>query len=245
MVFRGFHKEIFDFLQGLYEHNDREWFESHKQTYETLVKPTAKALVVALAPFVKLMNEELEVRPRIHKTISRIHNDLRFRKDRPPFKRYVFITFPKEGRRWADGPLLYLAIERRGVWVGFWSGSHPRRVFQKYWQSRLQQFGHLFQDYLERNRIITHYYLLLGNEEGPESEQLLTADLDFWRKLTEFSVGRFYPREDDLLYGSKFLEAVVHHFWDLYPFYIFQESGQVETELQEYWEKKEMFRIVE
>ena len=58
-------------------------------------------------------------------------------------------------------------------------------------------------------------------------------------------MGLFYPRENDLLYSSKLLNAVVHHFWDLYPFLIFQEGKNVEAELMEYWEKKEMFRIVE
>ena len=121
-MFTGLRGEIFDFLEGLYEHNGREWFEAHKAVYEKQIKPTAKAIVQGLAPFVKMLDENLETRPQIHKTISRIHNDRRFRKDRLPFKRYVFMTFPREGRRWADGPLLYVALERRGVWVGFWSG---------------------------------------------------------------------------------------------------------------------------
>ena len=48
MTFNGFSKETVDFFNQLKENNNKEWFTSHKKTFEQVVMGPAKAFVMAM-----------------------------------------------------------------------------------------------------------------------------------------------------------------------------------------------------
>jgi uncharacterized protein (TIGR02453 family) len=75
--FTGFPPEATRFFAGLVDHNNREWFQAHKETYEQAVREPMKALVG-------------EFEPRLGRgKISRINRDNRFFKDRAPYKTHI------------------------------------------------------------------------------------------------------------------------------------------------------------
>jgi uncharacterized protein (TIGR02453 family) len=81
--FAGFPPRAMTFLRGLAKNNRKEWFEEHRGDYETTVKGPMAALI-----------EEVDVRladiaPEIvggKKSMFRIHRDVRFAKDKSPYK---------------------------------------------------------------------------------------------------------------------------------------------------------------
>ena len=74
--FTGFTREAFSFWKGLERHNDREWFQAHKDQYERAVRRPMLLLIEELAP--------LYGRGRL----SRINKDMRFAKEKP-YKNYL------------------------------------------------------------------------------------------------------------------------------------------------------------
>lgn len=72
-------KKAFEFLTDLKENNNREWFARHKSEYDAIVKEN-KVL------FTKIYNElqEYDQLKGIH--IFRIYNDVRFSKNKTPYK---------------------------------------------------------------------------------------------------------------------------------------------------------------
>ena len=244
-MFNGFPPQIFDFLNGLHQNPDSEWFARHRETYEKMVKPIVKEFISAISPFIHILNPHLETSPKFNKTIGRLHNDTRFHKNKPPYKKYLFITFPREGSRWSDAPFLYLALHRSGVYVGYWSGGAGRFVPED-WRRRLSKYRRLFQDFLDRNRIPqTCYFLEDAGEDGPGNLTALPVNAEEWAKLTDLSVGVFYLRDDPAVSRKEFLKRVVNHFFEWYPLYIFQTSGAIEADLWEYYEKKKNFRFLD
>jgi len=82
--FRGFGPGALKFLRGLARHNDRDWFERHRAVYETEVRDPLRALVEEMDVRLARIAPELVGDPR--RSIFRIHRDVRFSKDKSPYK---------------------------------------------------------------------------------------------------------------------------------------------------------------
>ena len=94
--FNGFPAEGFRFFRQLAANNNRDWFQAHKDVYERQCR----------APM-QLLMDELE--PRYGKSkISRINRDLRFSRNRAPYKTYIAAGLGGN----------YIALSADGVWVG-------------------------------------------------------------------------------------------------------------------------------
>lgn len=84
MTFTGIPPEVFDFYERLEADNTKAFWEENKQTYRDVVKPTTQALC-----------EELEEYGPFH--LFRPHNDLRFSKNKPPYKTHQGAYGESEG----------------------------------------------------------------------------------------------------------------------------------------------------
>lgn len=110
----SFGPELFAFLRELADHNERPWFQTHKDRYEQDVKEPALAFV-----------EDMAHRLPEAGSVFRIHRDTRFAKDKTPYKTHCGILFR---RRDADeAPGLYLHLEPRHAFMGagIWHPGSP------------------------------------------------------------------------------------------------------------------------
>lgn len=110
-----FTKETFRFLEDLEANNDREWFTANKERYEKHVKAPALALISAMGPELGKISGHFKATPR---SLFRIHRDVRFSKDKRPYKTTIGVHFRHERAKSAHAPGYYLHIERGNVFVG-------------------------------------------------------------------------------------------------------------------------------
>jgi uncharacterized protein (TIGR02453 family) len=82
--FRGFGPGALRFLRRLARNNRREWFEQNRSIYETEVREPLRALVEEMDVRLARIAPELVGDPR--RSIFRIHRDVRFSKDKSPYK---------------------------------------------------------------------------------------------------------------------------------------------------------------
>jgi uncharacterized protein (TIGR02453 family) len=75
--FTGFPPESIEFFRDLAAHNSRDWFLAHKDVYQRACRAPMEALVAELAPRVGRVK------------ISRINRDIRFSRDKAPYKTYI------------------------------------------------------------------------------------------------------------------------------------------------------------
>lgn len=117
--FRGFSRETFAFLGDVGHHNDKAWFEAHRADYREHVLQPLRDLVDDLAPFMLSIDLSFEVRPAVGKTISRIHRDTRFSRDKRPFRDCMWIVFKRPGPDWSRYiPGYFLEISPRSYAYG-------------------------------------------------------------------------------------------------------------------------------
>lgn len=115
--FDGFPKKGLTFLRQLKRNNRRDWFEKHKDDYESLVKLPMQSLIAALQPHFQSFAPEFEVNPR--RSIFRIYRDVRFSKDKRPYKTHVAAHFVLRGKpKGIEGSGYYLHIEPAEVFLG-------------------------------------------------------------------------------------------------------------------------------
>jgi uncharacterized protein (TIGR02453 family) len=116
-----FDDETFAFLRELRSHNDRTWFNANKQRYERSVKEPVLAFVGDAGPHLRKLSSHLVADPRpVGGSMFRIYRDVRFSKDKSPYKTHVGVYFPL-GKGMAV-PGYYLHLEPRECFVaaGMW-----------------------------------------------------------------------------------------------------------------------------
>ena len=100
MAFRGFPPEAVAFYEGLQADNSRAYWQSHKATYEAAVKGPMNELLIALDEF-----------GPFH--IFRPYRDVRFAKDKTPYKEHTGAFGESEG-----GAGFYLQFSAAGMFAG-------------------------------------------------------------------------------------------------------------------------------
>jgi uncharacterized protein (TIGR02453 family) len=122
--FDGFRPEALSFLVELALNNERSWFQPRKAEYERLLKAPLEALCIALDAEFRQRAVPLGSDPR--RSPFRIYRDVRFSKDKSPYKTAVSASFPWTGEGGGVGG--YFHLEPGGVYVGggMWHPSPPR-----------------------------------------------------------------------------------------------------------------------
>lgn len=240
--FEGFSPGSFRFLSGLAENNNKAWFDEHRREYDSEVLAPVKAFVAELGPILNQLDAGIETEPRVGLTISRINNDIRFQKNRPPYRAFIHAGFPRRGEKWSQAALLYLGLYPRGLSIGFYPGGHiesrPRQI-----QERIKNNLRLFQRYLDERRIPDSYWELAGGEQGAVTKWPLPRTAKRWVNLDGFNVGEYFPSTERRVSRRSFLDVAREIFVDLYPLWLFAASDQFKAELDLYWSNAETLAV--
>jgi Conserved hypothetical protein (DUF2461) len=89
-----FTNDLFMFLEDLKRHNDRAWFAENKERYVEAVQEPALEFVRAFTPSLAKISPQFVADGRpVGGSLSRIYRDVRFGKDKSPYKTHVVISF--------------------------------------------------------------------------------------------------------------------------------------------------------
>ncbi|PQJ78297.1 DUF2461 domain-containing protein [Polaribacter porphyrae] len=106
-------KSTFQFLKDLHQNNNRDWFSEHKPKYEK-AQQNAKAVFSAI-------NEKLEAHDEIEKSkMMRIYRDVRFSKDKTPYKAHFANSYSRLGKELRGGYFLRIRPGESFLAGGFW-----------------------------------------------------------------------------------------------------------------------------
>lgn len=123
--FSGFSDQCIPFLQQLAQHNTKEWFESNKQGYESLIREPALALIEAVDAGLREMSPHFRgIAKKSGGSLMRVYRDTRFSRDKTPYKTNIGIQFRHILGKDVHAPGFYLHIEPDNCFlgVGIW---HP------------------------------------------------------------------------------------------------------------------------
>jgi uncharacterized protein (TIGR02453 family) len=114
-----FGPELFRFLRRLKRNNSREWFLANKATYERDVRDPLLRFIEDFAPRLNRLSSHFVADPRpVGGSLFRIHRDVRFSKDKSPYKTAAAAQFRHEAAKDVHAPGFYLHLEPSNVFFG-------------------------------------------------------------------------------------------------------------------------------
>ncbi|WP_436515354.1 DUF2461 domain-containing protein [Ekhidna sp. To15] len=205
-------KETLSFLSKLNKNNNREWFQSNKSEYQL-----AHQEMIAFAD--KLISEmnthDVIETPSGKKSLFRIYRDVRFGKDKTPYKTHWAGFMRRAGADRRGGYYYRIGLNGAEVMGGFFN---PNTQDLLHIRNQLAQDGDLLRSVIDSKQFKSFFGELLG-------EQLKTAPLGFEKDHPEIDLLRYkqfmikhdFSREE--MADPDFAKKLSHAFNQMRPFF--------------------------
>jgi len=238
--FNGIGPESFQFFRELARNNHKPWFDEHRNIYETHVVGTFRSLLAALVPALLDLNPHFEISGKTNANFSRINRDIRFSKDKTPYKSNYYLWVNDSRRSHQTDGRLYVGLSADCLTVGFaiYGSFKPSKKtvldasFRPRFESHRSEFEKLLQGIVRKGRYDTYWH---RNEKGDwvQHPGLPRKDED-WQTLQAWIVRKVFPPESKALAKPSFAGKVEEIFRNLYPLYVFTsfQSPRWQAELR-------------
>jgi uncharacterized protein (TIGR02453 family) len=210
--FTGFRPEAIQFLAELADNNDRAWFQPRKAEYERLLKEPLEALCVALQERFEARHLPLSADPG--RSPFRIYRDVRFSKDKSPYKTHVAASFGWNERGLAmshqegdPGGYFHMGPGEAFVGGGMW---HPPAAKLAAFRQTILNDPSKVRAVLDEPMFVETFGAINGerlsrvptgfSKDHPEAELLKLKDMTFGHRLADDDV--LSPRLPDVLADS-------------------------------------------
>jgi uncharacterized protein (TIGR02453 family) len=202
------------FLKGLKRHNNKTWFDAHKPEYLD-AKTDFETLVSTLLEKMGVMDPSLR-NLQLRDCVFRIYRDVRFSKDKTPYKTHLAAGFNQGGKK-VHFPGYYLHIAPGGETFcggGIWrpDGAALKKIRQEI-DYNYEEFHQILQDRKFRR--------LFGNLEDEESLQRAPQGYSDDNPAIEYLKMRNYIAgtgfSDDVLTSRTFSRKVMDAFTAMKP----------------------------
>jgi uncharacterized protein (TIGR02453 family) len=115
-----FSRETAKFFKDLARNNRKDWMDANRERYQTAVVQPFRRLLEALSPVVVRLDMRLgTVGRRGAASFSRINRDIRFAKDKTPYRPQMYLKFAAPFSGEGETGELYVGLSANTVTVGF------------------------------------------------------------------------------------------------------------------------------
>lgn len=213
-------KSTLQFLRDLAAHNDKSWFDEHRDAYQIAkadMEQFVDALLLALIPM-----EPALAGQKGKDAIYRIFRDVRFSKDKTPYKNHFGAFFTRGGRKWA-GAGYYVHIEPGAVFAGggLWM---PQGALLKATRQEIDYSFEEFQGILKEKSFAKYFKQIEGESlrKPPQGYEADNPAIEYLKKKS-FTVGT--KIDEELLTSKKAIPELVKIFSAMHPLILFLNRG--------------------
>jgi uncharacterized protein (TIGR02453 family) len=115
--------ETFRFFRDLYRNNRTEWMNKNRDRYLAAVVQPFRGLLAELTPVVHQLDAGFDIgfdiSGRTGVNFSRINRDIRFAKDKTPYRPQMYLMFPPLGGKNRSPGELYVGLSKDVATAGF------------------------------------------------------------------------------------------------------------------------------
>jgi uncharacterized protein (TIGR02453 family) len=142
------------FFSELEENNNRDWFNENKANFIKFAKDPFENFINVILNEMRNDDERIIVSPK--EAIFRIYKDVRFSKDKLPYKTFVSAILSEGGRKDLTSPGCYIEMNKNGI--NFYGGAHflerdQLQSLREFISDNLEQFQSLI-----NNREFKQYF---------------------------------------------------------------------------------------
>ena len=201
-------KDTIVFLKELKLNNNRDWFNKNKQRFNSIQS--------GVKEFANEVNESLKKSDDIEKLkIFRIYRDLRFSKDKTPYKKNIGMAFHRAKPELRGGYYLELSADESFVAVGFWN---PNKEDLLRIRKEIEVDGQEFESVINDRKIKDIWGEIKGQEvkTSPKGFNKDHQHIDLIKKKQFIFIKKL--KEEDIL-DEIFQKKLVSYFISIRPFF--------------------------
>ena len=207
-------KNVFNFLEALKIHNNREWFKSNISTFRTVESEVKN--------FHSHLYDQLNQSDSIDNfKVFRIYRDVRFSKNKTPYKTYFSGSFHRTKPELRGGYYLHLAPNNESfIATGFWN---PDKEDLMRLRKEFEIDADEFRAIIAEPRFKANWGPLMGNElkSSPRGFAKQHPNIDLIRKK-QFIFKKGYTDKEVL--SDQFLQEVIYSFMVIRPYFDYMSS---------------------
>jgi uncharacterized protein (TIGR02453 family) len=236
-VFSGFPAESFAFFEDLGRNNQKAWFDANRSRYEDFVLKPFRGLLETLSPPLLKINPHFEVGGKTNGSFSRINRDIRFSKDKRPYKSNYYLYFYDNRHDRDHTGRFYVGLSADCLTVGFaiygtWKG--PKGALETVFRKRVEAYRKEFSGLLAKVMPPRRYETYWHREENDAWAQHpgLPRRPDDWQTLQAWIVRKVYLPNSRGLGTASFAGTAERIITDLYPLFIFTSNANPKWQLE-------------
>lgn len=213
-----FTRETFRFFKDLARNNRKVWMDENRDRYQSAVVQPFRRLLEELARTVLQINSEFDVSGRTGSNFSRINRDIRFAKDKTPYRTQMYLKFSVPASGDGETGQLYVGVSANTVTAGFriyTGGKRKDSVLARIGEARANANPAWVAKQKKRlgRRYESYWYTMEKGEWTKRSGW--PAAPDHWEKILGWIVRR--KLSPAAATRNSFMREVVKVFRDLYP----------------------------
>ncbi|HXL21726.1 MAG TPA: DUF2461 family protein [Candidatus Dormibacteraeota bacterium] len=114
-----FTQEALRFFKDLARNNRKDWMDANRERYQTAVVQPFRRLLEELSPAVLRLDHRFDTSSRHGASFSRINRDIRFAKDKTPYRPQMYLKFSAPFAGEGETGELYVGLSANTATVGF------------------------------------------------------------------------------------------------------------------------------
>jgi uncharacterized protein (TIGR02453 family) len=216
---QGIPKNTISFLKELKLNNNREWFNDNKEQFKVIQAEVKK--------FALEIKESLSLSDNIEKLkIFRIYRDLRFSKDKTPYKKNIGMAFHRAKPELRGGYYFEISADESFIAVGFWN---PNKEDLLRIRKEIEIDGEELKSIINQKKIKDIWGEIIGEElkTSPKGFDKDHEHIDIIKKKQFIFIKKL--KEEDVL-DKNFQKELVNYFISIRPFFDYM-SGVLTTNL--------------
>ena len=207
-------KDVFSFLKNLQKNNNRDWFHEHKASF--------KVIETGVKQFYNQLFEQLNQVDSIESfKVFRIYRDVRFSKNKLPYKTHFGGSFHRTKPELRGGYYLHIAPNNESfIATGFWD---PNKEDLFRIRKELEMSSKELRELMEVKAFKSVWGVLQGDElqTAPRGFDKLDPNIDLIRKK-QFIFTKKYSDKEVLSNG--FENEVIKNFKVIRPYFDYMSS---------------------
>ncbi len=228
--FLGFSEDALNFLRKLKNpvYNNKKWFDKNRDIYEVYVKQPMRSLIDTLSGELRNIDENIVIN---HKSIFRINRDIRFSKDKTPYKFHYAASFCFGVIKKSDIPQFYFHFSPdEFIFAGGQYSNEPVRL--KKIRNKIFDDYENFQDIITKKVFIKEYKKISG-----ESLTRLPKEFEFRKKeitdkmlfnllkMKQYYVEKTY--KPSVIFDTGLVDLIKYHTKLMYEFVKFLNDSSI------------------
>ncbi|MCX2573274.1 DUF2461 domain-containing protein [Pedobacter sandarakinus] len=214
-------KDTLNFIKDVSENNNREWFAANKHRYEE-AKQDALNLVSALIPKLAKVDPLISAETDAKKSLMRIYRDVRFSKNKDPYKNNFGIWFSAKNTG-GNQPGYYLHIQPGKSFIagGYWMPEAPHlKLIRQEIDYNIGDFKEIIND----KAFKANFKLSTGNalKNAPKGYNPEDPNIEYL-KLKSFEATM--PLADEAFLKSTIVDKLINSFSMVQPLVAFLRNA--------------------